>query len=424
MRNPDESLWLEGLEIVRRLVQRGHSAYLVGGCVRDRLMNRRLHDIDIATSARPEQVIELFERTVPTGLKHGTVTVIHNGRSFEVTTYRRESGYSDARRPDEVSFVSDIREDLSRRDFTINAMAAALDGEFVDPFGGKTDLEARMIRCVGAASERFGEDALRMLRAIRFGAEFRFQLSEEVWEGILSQAPRLKQVAMERVGAEWDRMMAGSGPDLACRLLFESGLLEHFKETPPASLLAAAQRYRLNPVTALPAVAEIEDTDLRWTAFLIENGLSDEEIAGFCKMLRFSGRRISRICAAAKFNERLCSGNRDRTSALDCKGFRFTREEWTSAVLEFGVAAAQDWLAIRTRKCGQESEAARWLSEMTLTSVSQLAVKGDELSRRLKKAPGPWVALLLRQLAEQAALGDLANDKQALLEAAEAIIDK
>jgi tRNA nucleotidyltransferase (CCA-adding enzyme) len=402
MRDPDEILWPAGLEIAGRLVNAGHTAFLVGGCVRDRLMGRKLHDIDIATSALPEQVMGLFARTVPTGLKHGTVTVIENGRAFEVTTYRREFGYSDARRPDLVSFVTDIRDDLSRRDFTINAMAVGLDGELVDPFGGRVDLDTGIIQCVGDASERFGEDALRMLRAIRFGAEFGFRLSPSVWKGILSQAPRLKQVAMERVGAEWDRMMAGSGPDQACDWLLRSGLPEHFKERPPTGLL----EHDSVPVNLAP----IRDPDLRWAALLIGMGLSVEEITAFCRQLRFSGRRISRISNVAEFSRSLSNA--------------FTRELWIRAVLDIGAAAANDWLVIRSGKTEAVSEAAQWLADMPLTAVSGLAVKGDELALRLNRAPGPWVAELLHCLAGKVAIGQLSNDKPSLLEAAEQTIDK
>ncbi|KIL34810.1 hypothetical protein SD71_17475 [Cohnella kolymensis] len=397
MKDPDESLWSAGLEILGRLVDAGHTAFLVGGCVRDRLMGRRLHDIDIATSALPEQVMELFERTVPTGLKHGTVTVLEKGRTFEVTTYRREFGYSDARRPDQVAFVTDIRDDLSRRDFTINAMAVGLDGKLVDPFGGKADLESGTIECVGDASERFGEDALRMLRAIRFGAEFGFRLAPSVWQGILAQSSRLKQVAMERVGGEWDRMMAGSGPDQACRWLFESGLPEHFRECPPASLLRGD--------TAPVALAPIQDADLRWAAFLIGKGLSVDEITVFCRQLRFSGRRISRIANIAEFNARLRHD--------------FTREQWIGTVLDIGAAAAHDWLVSCVGQVSKNSEAVQWLADMPLTAVSQLAVKGDELAARLDRTPGPWVAALLRRLAVQVARGQLSNEKPALLSAAE-----
>ena len=154
----------------------GYEACPVGGCVRDLLLGRAPGDWDIATSARPEAVTALFERTVPTGLKHGTVTVLLGGMALEVTTFRGESGYSDGRHPDRVTFGVGLREDLARRDFTINAMALAPDGSVLDPFGGRADLARRLIRCVGEPERRFTEDALRMLRAVRFAAQLGFSL--------------------------------------------------------------------------------------------------------------------------------------------------------------------------------------------------------------------------------------------------------
>ena len=166
-------------KIIFRLEAEGFSAFMVGGCVRDILMGRAPKDWDVATSASPGEVQRLFEKTVPTGERHGTVTVILDGGKAEVTTFRSESAYSDHRRPDSVTFVSDLKEDLKRRDFTINAMAMRADGTVMDYFGGGADLKAGIIRCVGEARERFEEDALRMLRALRFSAELGFEIDRK-----------------------------------------------------------------------------------------------------------------------------------------------------------------------------------------------------------------------------------------------------
>ncbi|MBB6679608.1 CCA tRNA nucleotidyltransferase, partial [Cohnella lubricantis] len=224
--------WQAGLAVVRVLEEAGHAAYLVGGCVRDRLLGRPLNDIDIACSARPEEVMSMFARVVPTGLQHGTVTVVENGMTFEVTTFRQEAGYSDSRHPDAVLFVKDIREDLARRDFTINAMAIGPAGTLVDPFGGAEDLKRGVVRCVGDALERFAEDALRMVRAVRFAAEFAFEIDAATWDGLLRRREGLRHVAMERIGAELDKMVCGSGPDRAVELLQASGLLAQVREPP------------------------------------------------------------------------------------------------------------------------------------------------------------------------------------------------
>ena len=195
----------------------GEEACPVGGCVRDSLLGRTPGDWDVATSARPETVQTLFLHTLPTGLRHGTVTVLLGGMSLEVTTFRREEGYSDGRRPDRVVFGVGLREDLSRRDFTINAMALLPDGTIADPFGGQADLTAEQIRCVGEAEARFREDALRMLRAVRFAAQLGFTLEEQTADALVGEAERLDQVSGERVRAELEKALIAPRPELRPR---------------------------------------------------------------------------------------------------------------------------------------------------------------------------------------------------------------
>lgn len=413
-------LWDEGMRIVRALTEAGHEAYLVGGSVRDRLIGRPLHDIDIATSALPEAVQALFPKTLPTGLQHGTVTVMSAGAPFEVTTYRTESGYSDARRPDEVAFVSDVREDLARRDFTFNAMAVGLDGELLDPFGGREDLAAGVVRTVGRAEDRFGEDALRMLRAIRFGAEFGFELAPDVRDGIASQRGRLAHVAMERVGAEWDKMMAGQGPDQACAWLRHSGLLADAKEAlPPAATGAAGA---VSGGWALPEARElrlatIPGADARWAAYWVGAGASEAEALAASKTLRLSGKRGARIAAAVGFERRLAASGSRPALLAGC-----AREALIMAVLAYGAQAAEDWLAI-AGACRDAGEERGWLAALPATKATQLAARGDELSAALGRSPGPWVAELLRRLLEEVAFGRVANEKAALLAAAREVCE-
>ena len=171
-------------EILRKLETAGHQAYAVGGCVRDSILGKEPDDWDITTDARPEEVKDLFPRTVDTGLQHGTVTVLMGGEGYEVTTYRIDGAYTDGRHPDSIRFTPSLEEDLKRRDFTINAMAVSERGELVDLFGGQEDLRQGCIRCVGDARERFREDALRMLRAVRFAAQLNFAIEAESFAAI------------------------------------------------------------------------------------------------------------------------------------------------------------------------------------------------------------------------------------------------
>ena len=181
--------------ILITLQSRGHAAYLVGGCVRDMILGVHPQDWDICTSALPEQTLEIFPNTRPTGLKHGTVTVYVNSRSVEVTTFRSDGAYADHRHPTAVSFVGDLTTDLSRRDFTMNAIALPPDGLVVDPFGGVDDIKNRIIRCVGYPELRFEEDALRMFRALRFSARLGFTIEEKTLSAIEKKAPLAASLA-------------------------------------------------------------------------------------------------------------------------------------------------------------------------------------------------------------------------------------
>lgn len=214
-------------DILFRLRARGFLAYLVGGCVRDMLLGTRPQDWDICTSALPEEILSVFPSSRPTGLQHGTVTVAVGSRAVEVTTFRAEGRYSDHRRPDSVSFVGDLTTDLSRRDFTLNAIALLPDGLIIDPFGGLDDLRAKRIRCVGDPELRFEEDALRMLRALRFSARLGFEIERGTLAAIEKKSPLASFLAAERVRGELEKILLSPAPEEIFRLL-SLGLLDAY----------------------------------------------------------------------------------------------------------------------------------------------------------------------------------------------------
>ena len=197
--------------IIETLTAAGYEAYAVGGCVRDCILGRTPNDWDITTSARPEETKRLFARTVDTGIKHGTVTVLLDREGFEVTTYRIDGAYEDGRHPKDVTFTASLEEDLGRRDFTVNAMAYNDESGLVDRFGGVRDMEQGVIRCVGVAEERFTEDALRMLRAVRFSAQLGYGIAEDTERAIRRLAPGLQRISAERMRQAIYVMMAVSG---------------------------------------------------------------------------------------------------------------------------------------------------------------------------------------------------------------------
>lgn len=196
--------------IIQELEKHGHEAYMVGGCVRDSVLGRKPHDYDICTSATPDEILQAFpyEEIIPTGLQHGTVTILINKEPFEVTTYRIDGDYSDNRRPDNVTFTKNLVEDLRRRDFTINAMAYNPKIGLIDPFNGMEDIKYKKIRCVGSAEDRFNEDALRILRAIRFEAQLNFSGLPETMFEIERQYERLKNISIERINSEFCKIVA------------------------------------------------------------------------------------------------------------------------------------------------------------------------------------------------------------------------
>lgn len=199
--------------IIQNLQLHGYEAYAVGGCVRDSILARRPEDWDITTSAKPEEIKKLFRRTVDTGIEHGTVTVLIGKDSFEVTTYRIDGVYEDSRHPKEVIFTNQLEEDLRRRDFTINAMAYNDEVRLVDVFGGMKDLNHHLIRCVGNAEERFSEDALRILRAVRFSAQLDFPIEEQTSEAVKKLAPSLKNISAERIQVELVKLLTSNHPE-------------------------------------------------------------------------------------------------------------------------------------------------------------------------------------------------------------------
>lgn len=209
--------------IIKTIMDAGYEAYVVGGCVRDSILGRVPGDWDITTSAKPEQVKALFRRTIDTGIQHGTVTVMLDKEGFEVTTYRIDGKYEDSRHPKEVTFTPNLIEDLKRRDFTINAMAYNEQSGLVDIFGGLADIEKRTIRCVGNAEERFREDALRIMRAIRFAAQLGYQVEEQTKSAIQNLAPTLKKISVERIQVELTKLITSPNPD-CLRMAYELGI--------------------------------------------------------------------------------------------------------------------------------------------------------------------------------------------------------
>ena len=267
--------------ILRNLEERGYEGFVVGGAVRDFLMGEKPHDWDIATNAQPEQVKELFPKVLDTGIKHGTVTAMVGGEGYEITTYRVDGDYSDGRHPDDVVFVDSIEKDLSRRDFTINAMAMDVRGNIVDPFGGKEDIEKGIVRCVGDPDDRFSEDALRMIRAVRFESKFGFCLDKNTKDAITRNADKLSSVSMERVRDEFTKMLMTDHPRVGFKDAYETGITA--KVFPEFDAIMECEQntpYHFTNVgehSLIGVEACPKDEILRWSMLLHDMGKPDSK---------------------------------------------------------------------------------------------------------------------------------------------------
>ena len=369
------------LEILRRLTGAGFSAYAVGGCVRDTLMGRTPHDWDVAASASCGEVAALFERTVPTGLKYGTVTVLLPGGRAEVTTFRRDGPYLNGRRPENVEFVSDLREDLSRRDFTVNAMAMDGQGRIVDLFGGREDLARGVIRCVGEPERRFAEDALRMLRAVRFSAALGFAIDPDSLAALRRLAPLAEKLSAERVLAELQKTLRSPRPQAAA-LMIDYGLLRRFMTE--------------NSKIDAGVLADIPE-ELRTAVFalLVRQAGGTGDAGDFLRALRAPAREAKLAGEAWAALEELAEepADRDIRRALARRDAR-------------PVLAA---CAVR----GVYGRARELAEERQYTRPKDLAVKGSDLNALGLEREAIAQALLTLALAVTD--GELPNEKEALL---------
>ena len=355
--------------VIETLNAAGFPAYYVGGCVRDRLLRRPIHDWDITTAARPEQIMALFARCIPTGAKHGTVTVLEDGFCAEVTTFRADGAYLDGRHPQSVRFVPSLREDLARRDFTVNAMAMDAAGRITDLFGGQRDLAARRIRCVGDPETRFREDALRMLRAYRFSAQLGFSIDPETEAAAQRCAPLCAALSIERIRDEMEKTLCSPAPQLL-REMAQIGLLR------PAGIDALPA---LDDLAALPS-----EPAVRWSALKRCFPALDPA------RLRLPGRLCTQITAAAQS----CQSNMDALALKRCAA----QYGWEVAELTAALTGTQA-LASDIRASG------------ACVSLRELAVGGQDFP----DLHGAQIGAMLHRLLDHVLEHPEDNTRQALL---------
>ena len=378
--------------VIGKIRDAGYEAFAVGGCVRDTFLGRTPEDWDVTTSARPEAVKAIFERTVDTGLQHGTVTVLKNRKGYEVTTYRIDGEYHDGRHPDSVEFTPNLLEDLKRRDFTINAMAYSHETGIVDEFGGMEDLKAGIVRCVGRPEDRFTEDALRLLRALRFSAQLGFEIEESTYAAIKTIAPNLAKVSKERVQAELTKLLLSAHPERIL-LLKETGLSAQI--VPGFDAVFAPALF--SKLSRLPA-----EKSLRWAGFLLCQ--STKQAEAVLKGLKMDNETIGNV-------SRMIEGAKE-TLPLEKPAVRRAMSRYTPYQLE-GALKLKELMgspdAGEIRRLREEI-----IRDGDCVSLKDLAVKGRDLLEAGVER-GPMVGEILNHLFDLVLLHPEKNDRELLL---------
>ena len=420
------------LEIINRLRQNGHEAYLVGGCVRDRLLGRTIKDLDVATSAKPDQVLTLFPSAKAAGASFGVVLVRDGEATVEVATYRTDHDYRDGRRPSAVTFTATAEEDVRRRDFTINGMLQdPIAGQVLDFVGGRSDLDRRLIRAIGDAGSRFTEDKLRMLRAVRFAARLTFRIEEKTMQAIQAHAHEITQIAPERIREELNRILTEGGPRRGFELLDESGLLEHILPE-VAAMQGVEQPPQFHPEgdvwthTLMMLEGLVEPTvTLAWGTLLHDVGKPDtftetdrirfnghvargvELTAQICARLRFSNADSEQISALVANHMKFMEVTRMRPAKLK----RFL---WQSDFGEHLELHRQDCLSSHGGLANYEfvSEKLEELERQQPEPPPPL-ITGDDL-KAMGYTPGPLFSEILSTVEEEHLDGNLSDRDSAI----------
>ncbi|WEG74270.1 CCA tRNA nucleotidyltransferase [Vagococcus intermedius] len=385
----------KALPIIKSLEEAGFEAYFVGGSVRDILLGKAIHDVDIATSAYPEEVKSIFPRTVDVGIEHGTVLVLHEEDQYEITTFRTESTYQDYRRPDQVTFVRSLSEDLKRRDFTINALAMNQVGEIVDLFEGIKDLESQLIRAVGVAQERFNEDALRMMRALRFASQLDFKIEKETLVAIADLSDLLSKISIERIHVEFVKLMLGKNrvggllPFIATNCFnYCPGFVD--------------KKLHLQKLAALPNYQISEEAQV-WLLVLHMLEVDPKECRKILSEWKLSNAMIKQV-----------------TQLLVGLNFRLTQPWNNQKLFEIGLINAR---LIEQSLCYFDKATNFTILEekyqnLAIKNSHDLAVDGKILMNHFNRPPGPWIGKVLAKLETEVVVGNIPNEKIQLLDLA------
>lgn len=410
--------------ILETIMEAGYEAYAVGGCIRDSILGRIPDDWDITTSADPYQIKELFGRTIDTGIKHGTVTVMLDKEGFEVTTYRIDGEYEDGRHPKEVTFTANLIEDLKRRDFTINAMAYNETNGLVDAFHGLEDMEQKVIRCVGCAKERFREDALRMMRAVRFSAQLGCRIEEETAKAMKELAANLSQISAERIQAELTKLVLSPHPEYLS-IAYETGItavvLPEFDCLMETEQKSPCYYQNMGEYTLQAMKEAAPERMLRFA--LLFHALGEEMTGKIMRRLKFDNEAITIVTKLVRFHDFEVIP----VPANVRRAMMITGEEIFPLLLKVKKAKLQAQKeSERTEKAAQLQAVCevyeKVLKEGQCVSLKTLQVSGQDLIEGCGMKPGRELGEMLRQLLEQVIEEPERNSREWLLHTARIIL--
>ena len=381
----------EALPILEKLKAAGFEAYFVGGSVRDAILGRPIHDVDIATSAYPEETKQVFARTIDVGIEHGTVLVLHGQQEYEITTFRTEDIYVDYRRPSQVSFVRSLEEDLKRRDFTVNAFALSDKAQIVDLFSGLADLENKVLRAVGLAQERFNEDALRIMRGFRFAASLDFDIEEATFEAMKERAPLLEKISVERIFIEFDKLLTADFWRKGLEKLIASEAYQYLPDLQDKGACLQTLLDRLNPDF------RFQSSEQAWAMLII--ALEEKEGKTFLKKWKTSNdfqKAVSNLVSAYR--------SREQASA-DC----FLTYQYGLELLYLVEELRQ------AQGLSVEIEEIKALdAALPIHDKHEMVVNGGTLIQELGLKPGPELGRILQLVEEAIVSGNLSNEKEAI----------
>ncbi len=388
-------IFTAAVPVLEKIEAAGFEAYFVGGSVRDFVLGKEVADVDIATSATPQEIKRIFSKTVDVGIEHGTVVVIWEKNTYEVTTFRSESEYIDFRRPSEVTFIRSLEEDLKRRDFTMNSIAMDKEGRLIDPFRGREAIRNKIIETVGSASERFHEDALRMMRAVRFVSQLSFTVEENTYQALIENAPLLAKIAVERKTAEFEKLLQGESRNQALKILIDSGLYLYL----PGLAEHKEQLIKLLELDLQPlSLSEM------WTLILYVIEIKPEEAEAFLKQWKLPVKKIKAV-----------------KGVLSWFHFR-SQSQWSleslyEAKLDQSISAQRLFNIVNSHSVLQSlTELREQFDALVIKDRQELVVGGYDLMEWEGKRGGLWVKEKLLLIEKAVLNGEVQNNKEMIRE--------